>query len=160
MVELLKIPSQFGVYQTSWFAYQPLRGLCGRAPLPEGATIISNLIEKRPRKAACCRGRRVFVIARVWRNLVSSRFGDDCGDHTCCSGGQDEVAIYLAPFIAAGRFVQMIVTVIDSFAAVPIFVAHVSALLPLFVANVMMVVMVIFSKSDGDCEGGSKYLIG
>ena len=52
MVELLKIPSLFGVYQTSWFAYQPLRVLCGRAPLPEGTTINHYLIERPPRKAA------------------------------------------------------------------------------------------------------------
>jgi hypothetical protein len=46
MVELLKIPSQFGVYQTSWFAYQPLRVWCGRAPLPEGTTIEHYLNRK------------------------------------------------------------------------------------------------------------------
>ena len=66
--------------------------------------------------------------------------GDDAGGDGC----HDVVAVDLAPLIAAGRGAEVIaLIVVDTLAAVPVFGAHMVALLPVVVVDVLLVVGIV-----------------
>jgi len=74
---------------------------------------------------------------------VSGRSGDDRSDEAAGNGGENVIAIHLAPLIATGRGVQVIVTIVNALATAPVIVTHMLALSPIVVANVVMVAVVI-----------------
>jgi hypothetical protein len=70
--------------------------------------------------------------------------GDDGGDDAGRYSAEDIVSVDLAPLIATRRLSEVVPTpVFDAFAAIPVLLAHVVALLPLVVADVLLIMIVV-----------------
>ena len=67
----------------------------------------------------------------------------NCAVPVSRNSGENIIAVYLAPFIAARRLVEMILTVVHSFATLPVFVMHPVALFPFIMVDIRVVVVVI-----------------
>src|ERR1700729_1911327 len=65
---------------------------------------------------------------------------DHGGDDARGDGSHDVVTVDLAPFIAVGRGAKVRRAVVDAVATVPVFRAHVIALLPFVVVHVLLLV--------------------
>ena len=75
--------------------------------------------------------------------LVGVRSCYDRSNNASCDGREDEVAVYLTPFVAPGRPPEVVCApIIDAAGALPILVAHVGATSPLTVTNVPVVITV------------------
>ena len=73
--------------------------------------------------------------------LVGDGCGDYGGDDAGGDGGENVVAVDLAPLIAAGWGAEVIGAIVfDALTAAPVLGAHVVALLPLVVADVLLMV--------------------
>jgi uncharacterized membrane protein len=74
---------------------------------------------------------------------VCGRSHYDRSDHSGGYRGENIVSVDLAPFIAVWRLVEMILTIVHSFATLPVFIMHLVALFPFIMADISVVVMVV-----------------
>src|SRR5579863_2168729 len=113
------------------------------ACLHRGRPSLAPSMFSRPPGPASRRGLVRGCAFGIVPGLVRGGGYDGGRDNAGGYGGQDIVAVNLAPLVAARRLLQVIGAVVDGLATVPILFLHAGALLPLFVADVGMVVGVV-----------------
>lgn len=85
---------------------------------------------------------------------------DDRANLETANIDEDVIAINQSPLISAGRRIQMVLAVIDAFAAVPVFVPDVLASPPFLMLYIVMIVsvsiVIVMILGIGDGRTGKK----
>jgi len=72
--------------------------------------------------------------------------------------GKNVIAVYLAPFVALGWTTQVILAVVHSISAAPVFIVYLCAPLPLIMvaicAIVMAILVLMFLRDGGQADEG------
>ena len=80
--------------------------------------------DKRERRSGCGSGVTLFGKGLGFQSLACGRSHYDRSDESGGYRGENIISVYLAPFIAVWRLVEMILTIVHSFATLPVFIMH------------------------------------